>query len=132
MNELTRKCLLLPDGAKLRLISILNASMEDTPENDGSRFTLLYKAAQEVVGKGILTNCRFRQVVIGRAMIVYQMRTEGFTLKTIGRHLVRHHAAVYHLQKKMEDVIEYPNLFPLEMDLWKRFQEKIKEYEARS
>jgi chromosomal replication initiation ATPase DnaA len=129
MNEITRQCLLLSNGEKVRLISDLKASMAEDVEDDGSRFSLIFKAATDVVGKGILTNLRLRELVVGRMLIIYQMRIEGYSLQTIGRHLIRNHCSVLHLQKKMEDVIKYPHLFPLEIKMWNEFNDKLKEYE---
>ena len=131
MNELTRQCLMLPEWEKIRLINNLKASMVEEPEAGKGRFSVLYQAATDVVGKGILTSSRLRELVIGRMMISYQMRTEGYSLMAIGRCLVRNHTSVYQLQRKMEDVLKYPKMFADETRMWKEFQEKIKEYEVQ-
>lgn len=131
MNELTRQCLMLPEWEKVRLINDLKISMEEDPQTGQGRFSVLYKAATDIVGKGILSLSRLRGKVVGRMMIVYQMRTEGYSLKAIGRYLIRHHASVYQLQKRMEDVLKYPKIFSDEIRMWNEFQEKIKEYEVQ-
>ena len=131
MNELTRQCLMLPEWEKVRLINDLKISMEEDPQTGQGRFSVLYRAATDMVGKGILSSSRLREKVIGRMMIVYQLRTEGYSLKAIGRYLVRHHASVYQLQRKMEDVLKYPKMFSEETRRWKEFQEKIKEHEVQ-
>jgi hypothetical protein len=122
---------MLPEWEKVRLINNLKASMVEEPEVGQGRFAVLYKAATDIVGKGILSSSRLREKVVGRMMIVYQMRTEGYSLMEIGRHLVRHHASVYQLQRKMEDVLKYPKMFSDETRMWNEFQEKIKEYEVQ-
>lgn len=122
---------MLPEWEKVRLINNLKASMVEEPEVGQGRFSVLYKAATDIVGKGILSSSRLREKVVGRMMIVYQMRTEGYSLMGIGRHLVRHHASVYQLQRKMEDVLKYPKIFSDETRMWNEFQEKIKEYEVQ-
>ena len=131
MNELTRQCLMLPEWEKIRLINNLKASMVEEPEVGQGRFSVLYRAATDIVGKGILSSSRLREKVVGRMMIVYQMRTEGYSLKAIGRYLIRHHASVYQLQKRMEDVLKYPKIFSDEIRMWNEFQENIKEYELQ-
>lgn len=131
MNELTRQCLMLPEWEKIRLINDLKISMEEDPQTGQGRFSVLYKASTDIVGKGILSSSRLREKVVGRMMIVYQMRTEGYSLKAIGRYLIRHHASVYQLQKRMEDVLKYPKIFSDEIRMWNEFQEKIKEYEVQ-
>lgn len=128
MTDLTRKCLYLSRQDRKRLIKILTESLEeDKLEDDGSRFAILYKAATEVCGQGILTSLRNFNLVMGRRMIAYRMRLEGYSLPTIGRHLIRHHASVMHMIKMMDDVMTFN--FPLEMGYWNMFQQKIKEYD---
>lgn len=122
---------MLPEWEKVRLINDLKISMEEDPQTGQGRFSVLYKAATDIVGKGILSSSRLRGKVVGRMMIVYQMRTEGYSLKSIGRYLIRHHASVYQLQKRMEDVLKYPKIFSDEIRMWNEFQEKIKEYEVQ-
>ena len=122
---------MLPEWEKVRLINDLKISMEEDPQTGQGRFSVLYKAATDIVGKGILSSSRLRGKVVGRMMIVYQMRTEGYSLKSIGRYLIRHHASVYQLQKRMEDVLKYPKIFSDEIRMWNEFQEKIKEYELQ-
>lgn len=126
MTELTRKCLLLPIADKQALISILSNSLDMEPEDDGSRFFALYKAATSIVGDGILTDSKMRELVIGRMLIVYQMRKEGYTLQEIARHMKRNHTSIYHLENKMKDVLRYPDFFPSEIQQWNRFQKLIK------
>lgn len=131
MNELTRQCLMLPEWEKVRLINNLKASMVEEPQTGQGRFSVLYKAATDIVGKGILSSSRLREKVVGRMMIVYQMRDEGYSLEAIGRYLIRHHTSVYQLQRKMEDVLKYPKMFSTEIMMWNEYQEKIKKYEVQ-
>ena len=128
MTDLTRKCLYLSRQDKKRLIKILTESLdEEERQDDGSRFAILYKAATDVCGQGILTSSRDFNLVMGRRMIAYQMRKEGYSLLTIGRRLIRHHASVIHMLKMMDDVMTFN--FPLEMGYWNLFQQKIREYD---
>lgn len=129
MNELTRRCLALPFHERQRLINVLKVSL-DEKEDDGSRFAILYKAATEVVGNGILTRCRDFNLVMGRRMIAYQMRKEGYSIMTISKKLIRHHASVIHMVKMMEEVLRFQ--FDLEMGYWTMFQKKIEEYDIHS
>lgn len=124
---LTQQCLMLSDTEKKKLISKLYQSMEQEPVDDGSRFNTLYKAAKEICGNGIMTNSRLSDSVLGRKLIVYQMRLEGFTLKTIAKALHRNHTSILHLQKEMQNAIDYPRLFQKEIKYWNLFQDKIKE-----
>ena len=127
MTELTRRCLDLSKANKEKLIKVLTESLENEREDDGSRFSLLYKAATDVCGQGILSSRRDLNLVIGRRMIAYKMRREGYSLTTIGRHMVRHHSSVIHQVRMMEDALQMR--FDYDMALWELFNQRIKEYE---
>lgn len=127
MTELTRRCLDLCKANKEKLIKVLTESLENEREDDGSRFSLLYKAATDVCGQGILSSRRDLNLVIGRRMIAYKMRREGYSLTTIGRHMVRHHSSVIHQVRMMEDALQMR--FDYDMALWELFNQRIKEYE---
>lgn len=129
MTELTRRCLYLPKPDRQRLIRILTESLEEEErEDDGSRFAILYKAATDVCGQGILTSSRDFNLVMGRRMIAYQMKLEGYSFVTIGKRLMRHHASVIHMVRMMCDTMTFR--FKDEMEYWNKFQEKLKEYET--
>lgn len=129
MTELTRRCLELSLKERTRLINVLQESLNER-EDDGSRFSELYKAATDVCGHGILTSLRDFNLVMGRRMIAYQMRLEGYSLMTIGKRLIRHHASIIHMVRMMEDALHFQ--FNLEMEYWNKFQQKIKEYDIHS
>ena len=128
MNKLIRKCLLLPFEQRQRLADIINESLKEPDKDDGKRFNLFLRIATEICGNGILSNSREFPLVMGRRMIAYQMKSEGFTNTTIGKHLAKHHASVIHMVNMMEDVIKFE--FNLEMAYWMQFQRKLKEYET--
>ena len=128
MTELTRRCLNLSKANKERLIKVLTESLaNDEREDDGSRFSLLYKAATDVCGHGILSSRRDLNLVIGRRMIAYKMRQEGYSLTNIGKNMIRHHASVLHQIRMMEDALQMK--FDYDMALWELFNQKVKEYE---
>lgn len=129
MTELTRRCLSLSKSQREKLIKKLQESLNER-EDDGSRFATLLKAATDVCGQGILSSSRDFDHVMGRRMIAYQMRSEGYSFPSIGRHMVRHHASVIHMVKMMEDALHFQ--FNLEMEYWNKFQQKIKEYDIHS
>ena len=129
MTELTRRCLSLSKSQREKLIKKLQESLNER-EDDGSRFAVLLKAATEVCGQGILSSSRDFNLVMGRRMIAYQMRLEGYSLMTIGKRLIRHHASIIHMVRMMEDALHFQ--FNLEMEYWNKFQQKIKEYDIHS
>lgn len=129
MTELTRRCLELSLKERTRLINILQDSLVEK-EDDGSRFSVIYKAATKVCGQGILTSSRDFKLVMGRRMIAYQMRKEGYSYMSIGRHLVRHHASVIHMVKMMEDILHYQ--WDMEMGYWRKFQNELYDTDGRT
>ena len=129
MTELTRRCLSLSKSQREKLIKKLQESLNER-EDDGSRFATLLKAATDVCGQGIISSSRDFNLVMGRRMIAYQMRSEGYSFPSIGKMMVRHHASIIHMVRMMEDAIRYQ--FNLEMGYWYMFQQKIIEYDIHS
>jgi chromosomal replication initiation ATPase DnaA len=129
MTELTRRCLSLSKSQREKLIKRLQESLNER-EDDGSRFATLLKAATDVCGQGVLSSSRDFNLVMGRRMIAYQMRSEGYSFPSIGKMMVRHHASVIHMVRMMEDALHFQ--FNLEMEYWNKFQQKIKEYDIHS
>ena len=128
MKELTKKCLAMSKQDRARLAQILTESLSrEDRVDDGTRFGLLYKIATEMFGNGILTQNRDKDLVLGRRMIALKMRSEGYTLENIGKHLYRHHASIKHMVAMLEEALELE--FQPECDLWNRFLSKLTEYE---
>lgn len=130
MTELTRRCLSLNRQSREHLIKALQESLNEKEYCNEERFRTLYNVATEIFGQGILTRSRDFLLVLARRCIVHQMREEGYSYPAIGKHLIRHHASIIHMQKMMEDVFSYPQVFSLEMTYWNMFQKKLKEYET--
>lgn len=129
MTELTRRCLSLSKSQREKLIKRLQDSLNER-EDDGSRFATLLKAATEVCGQGIISSSRDFNLVMGRRMIAYQMRCEGYSFPSIGKMMERHHASIIHMVRMMEDALHFQ--FNLEMGYWYIFQQKILEYDIHS
>ena len=129
MTELTRRCLSLSRSQREKLIKKLQESLNER-EDDGSRFATLLKAATDVCGKGILSSSRDFNLVMGRRMIAYQMKSEGYSFPSIGKMMVRHHASVIHMVRMMEDALHFQ--FDLELGYWNMFQQKLKEYDIHN
>jgi hypothetical protein len=128
-EKLIRQCICLPNDEKAYLIRMMQDTMKDEREDDGSRFHLLWKAATKVVGGGIISRSKLRKPVIGRMLIVYKMWQEGYKLESIGEYLKRKRVSIRHLRNNMDDVLAYPKMYAYEMECWKKFNELVKEYE---
>lgn len=127
---LIRECLGLRQEHKKRLIDILQDSMK-IDESDDSRFQTLLGIATELCGTGIMTKTIEPMSSLGRNMIAYQLRKEGYTSSQIGRLLQRNHATVVNMIAKIQDLIEFPNTFLDEEEIWNKFQLKLREHDEK-
>lgn len=129
MTELAKQCLSLDRGKRERLAKLLQDSLSRPEPTDESRFQTLYEIAKGMFGNGILTSSRDYNLVLARSFIVYQMRNEGYSYQSIGKHLVRHHASAIHMYKRMENIFDYPEYYAIEISYWKEFKKKLKEHD---
>jgi hypothetical protein len=129
MRDLTRKCLDLSKDKKQKLVQILTESLEreHDREDDGSRFSLLYKAATDICGLGILTRKKDFNLVMGRRVISYKMRQEGYSYPCIGKYLRKDHTSIIHGVKMMQEAFDMG--FDKELAYWYLFNQKVEEYE---
>lgn len=127
---LIRECLGLRQEHKKRLIDILQDSMK-MDESDDSRFQTLLKIATELCGTGIMTRTVEHMSSLGRNMIAYQLRKEGYGSSHIGRLLKRNHSTVCAMIAKINDLIEYPDVFVDEEVIWNEFQKRLKEHDEK-
>lgn len=124
-DKLVRRCLGLPNEEKERLIRLMQETMTVEREDDGSRLHTLYKAATNVVGGGILSDSTLRKAVIGRKMIAYKMREEGYSHKSIAEALKRSRTSARHLCNLMADALALPHIYKYEVECWNKFNELL-------
>lgn len=121
MDKVIEDLLSLPKAQRMHIIGVLQESLVDKKDID-SRFLVMKKTADKLIGKDILTETRERDVVFGRRMVAYAMREEGFSLHAIGKRLNLDHSTICALVKRMQDVIEYSYLAKEEFYLWNQFK----------
>ena len=109
------------------IINVLQDSLVDRKKDIVDRFAELVHAATCVVGKGVLSRSRDTNAVLGRQMISYQMRIEGYSFSGIGRLLGQHHATIMHNVQVMEDIIRYRQSYRVEYAVWEVFNQLIDE-----
>ncbi len=63
--------------------------------------------------------------VWARTMVAYQMSKEGYTTIEIGRQMMKNRTTIIHLQKKMQDVFAFPQMYEDVLLMWYKFQKKI-------
>lgn len=130
MNNIIHTCLALPKEERARLADILHESLRG--KYVAGRYSDLLQIATSILGPGIGTKRRDSHCVIGRMLIAYKMRDEGYSLNQIGMMMGRHHATIIHLERMMEDVLRYPDCFKIEMAYWQEFIKKTKEHDIHS
>lgn len=124
-DKLIRRCIALPKEEKLILIKHLQCTMMDEREDDGSRFHTLFKAATAVVGGGIISDSKLKKPVIGRMMIAYKMREEGYSFKTIAEYMKISRASIRALRNNMDDALSLPRAYKYELECWNKFNDYI-------
>lgn len=125
MEELTKQCLALSNKQKMKLISMLRNSL--VKKDAKKRFDLLHKAANDILGKEVLMRKRDFDLVLGRKVLAYRMRQEGFSYWTIARCLQRDHSTVVYMVKVFKEALELK--FKEDTALLQAFELKVKEYE---
>lgn len=126
-DKLIRRCIALPKEEKLILIKHLQCTMMDEREDDGSRFHTLFQAATKIVGGGIVSESKLKKPVIGRMLISYKMREEGYSYKTIGKYLKRSRGSIRKLWNNMDDALSLPLIYQYEVECWNKFNESLNE-----
>lgn len=126
-DKLIRRCIALPKEEKLILIKHLQCTMMDEREDDGSRFHTLFQAATKLVGGGIISDSKLKKPVIGRMLISYKMREEGYSYKTIGKYLKRSRGSIRKLWNNMDDALSLPLIYQYEVECWNKFNESLNE-----
>ena len=124
-DKLIRRCIALPKEEKLILIKHMQCTMMDEREDDGSRFHELFKAATKIVGGGIVSDSKLKKPVIGRMMIAYKMRQEGYTYRSICEYMKRDRASIRRLRSNMDDVLALPHIYKYEVECWNKFNELL-------
>lgn len=124
-DKLIRRCIALPREEKMILIKHMQSTMMDEREDDGSRFHTLFQAATKIVGGGIISDSKLRKPVVGRMLIVYKMRQEGYSFKTIAEYMKRSRASIRTLRNNMDDALSLPHINKYEVECWNKFNDYI-------
>lgn len=131
MLTLTEQCLELSYRDRLNLCcklqdSILKERSERVrkPRNL-NRGRMLLEMIGEILEETIPEDARNPRYVWARAMVVYQLTYEGFTLMEIGNMIGRNHSTIIHLRNKMQDALDYDYAYQDIIDIWKQFQNNL-------
>ena len=127
MNELVNRCLNLTRSERAYIIKVLSDSLAEIPDDGKWRFDQMVSVVNDILNDNILRKTKDHKAVVGRWMVAYQMKKEGYTVSGIGRHMRRSHSTIIHMIRMMEDVFGYPQFFKLENVYWEQFRRKDNE-----
>lgn len=82
-------------------------------------------AMDEVLDADVLARTRNQRIVWSRYMVAFQLRVDGYSFAAIGRLLGLHHSTVIHACRHIDEMLEHPNWYRKECEIWTRFQEKL-------
>lgn len=134
MMTLTQQCLGLPYRDRINLCNRLRESIllerMEKRHVEKTRADILLGYAGEVIGEPVPKKSRLAKYVWARTMVVYQLSQEGYSTIETGLMMGKHHATIIHLRNKMRDALDFSFAYPDVMELWQKFQQKVKYYET--
>lgn len=96
------------------------------------RERVMCSCMEEAMGRPMDYDSRKEKDTFPRAMICYQLYKEGITYTQIGWLIGKDHASVFNAIIKWHDALRHPQMYPLEMGIWWRFDRNIEEYDKQT
>lgn len=124
-EEIVKRYLAIPDEERRRLMESLKSWREESRHRVMQTYINLMIG---IVGDGLLSRSRDRELVDARAVVAYELHKKGFSECEIARAFLRSHAMIhlYIDQTSFDLKHRFKNY---RTDLYKTYQEKLKEYE---
>lgn len=124
--QLRRRVLDLPASDRAALQREIAWSLENPRKaKPETRLRYLADKMKEITGVEVCRNCRIREVVQARNVLIFVARCEGFTLKQLGEFLGRDHAAVSYAEKQMGQAFSLPEAFRDTIELYNNYTKSI-------
>lgn len=90
------------------------------------RCSILLGEMAKVIGvKYISQVSRIPSHVWARTMVSYQMIKEGYSTGEIGHQMMKDHATILYMKRKMQDALDVPSAYRDIIDIWNKFQKRI-------
>lgn len=127
MDEMKRRCRRLTTEQKVILRDWLTDTIrleESNPVYSPLRCSVLMGDFKDATGINITYHCRDAMQVWGRAMVAYQMYTEGYSTSEIGRQMMKDHSTIVNLRQKMENALQYPQAYKDIIPIWEKFKQR--------
>lgn len=131
-EELQQMCdsLTLEEMVELReyLSDTIIAASKKWIKKSPSRCSTLLGEVADIVGEECIPSfSRIPMYVWARTMVAYQMIREGYTTLEIGKQMRKDHASVTHMKVKMEDALSLPQAYGDIIEVWTKFQKRIRQ-----
>ena len=75
----------------------------------------------DIIGANILFKSRKQRIAWARHMVAYQLRREGYSLEKAGGAIGLNHATVLNCERQVSRMIENPQMYPNETEIWQKF-----------
>ena len=128
-EELKQTCdgLSLDEQVEMReYLSELIANSSNTRIKSPLRCSHLMEKVAKVMGReSIWSRSRDAEAVWARTFVAYQMIRECYTTTEIGKQMLKDHATVVNMRKKMQNALELPHAYKDIMIIWNEFQKQI-------
>lgn len=85
----------------------------------------LMELSASAIGLPDIHQGRNKRHVVGRMLVAYELRREGFSLHHIGKMMNKDHSTIQYLTSAMSDAFNLPKMYVDELSAWDRFQKLI-------
>lgn len=92
------------------------------------RSEILLAEFADLIGVDYISCVRRNSIYVwARSMVAYQMMQEGYGIREIAGQMLKAPASVRHMREKMEDAFALPKAYGDILELWNKFQNKIRQ-----
>lgn len=124
MNTIQAAALSLPAEERAELLEALRLSLRPDADTRGGH---LLEVMADILGIPSILRTKKPAFVWARAVVAFQLRSEGYTLEEIGRQLGKDHSSVSYLLHKVEWASSLPSAYKKEMQLLREFNKRIEQ-----
>lgn len=75
----------------------------------------------DAVGEDIMVSSRKQHLVWARNMVLYMLRVDGYSLMSIENATGINHSTVIYANRKVKEMLKYPNMYCAELEIWHKF-----------
>lgn len=117
--------LTLPYEERKALYMAIGESLRPQVPSLEDRYRAVRLALESVTGHPLDLKSRTREATLERAVVAYQLLSEGFSTTKVGKVIGRNHATVIHARHLIEDIFLYSRLYSYEFHLWINFKKAL-------